>query len=262
MAQCRTRGQPVRTCPPGNAPAPPPPDRYAVRIFSAKEMERSHQQMMTENGAQTFSFVMFNLAEYQPRRGSDGFRWDGEGWYGGDINRLTITTEGGGQFGRGVDEVEVQALYSRAIDPYFNAQVGVRQDLRRGPKRTYAILGFEGLAPYWFDVEGAVFLSDKGDVLARLEAYYDQRITQGLVFQPRAELNLAAQDVPVSRIGAGLSSAELGLRFRYEIQRQFAPCVGMSWERKVGQTGRYARAAGEDATSKGLVARIRFWFWF
>ena len=252
--------------PVGDAPAPAPPiDHYATRIFPAAEIERSHRQMMNESGAQTFGFVMFNLAEYQPRRGGDGFRWDGEGWYGGDINRLTVKTEGEGRFGAngspgGVDEAEVQALYSRAIDPYFNAQVGIRQDLGRGAKRTYATVGFEGLAPYWFEVEGALFLSDKGDVLGRLEGYYDQRLTQRLVLQPRVEFNLAAQDVPASRIGAGLSTAEIGLRLRYEIKRQFAPYVGISWERKVGQTGRYARADGEDAESKGLVVGIRVWF--
>ena len=247
--------------PAGNAPAPAPPtDHYATRIFPAAEIERSHRQMMNESGAQTFGFVMFNLAEYQPRRGQDGFRWDGEGWYGGDINRLTIKTEGEGRFGEGADEAEVQALYSRAIDPYFNAQVGIRQDLGRGARRTYATIGFEGLAPYWFEVEGALFLSDKGDVLGRLGGYYDQRLTQRLILQPRVELNFAAQDVPSSRIGAGLSTAEVGLRLRYEIKRQFAPYVGVSWARKVGQTGRYARADGEDATSAGLVAGIRIWF--
>ena len=247
--------------PAGNAPAPAPPtDHYATRIFPAAEIEQSHRQMMNESGAQTFGFVMFNLAEYQPRRGQDGFRWDGEGWYGGDINRLTIKTEGEGRFGEGVDEAEVQALYSRAIDPYFNAQVGIRQDLGRGARRTYATVGFEGLAPYWFEVEGALFLSDQGDVLGRLGGYYDQRLTQRLVVQPRIELNFAAQDVVSSRIGAGLSTAEVGLRLRYEIKRQFAPYVGVSWARKVGQTGRYARAAGEDATSAGLVAGVRIWF--
>lgn len=247
--------------PAGNAPAPAPPsDHYATRIFPAAEIERSHRQMMNESGAQTFGFVMFNLAEYQPRLGQDGFRWDGEGWYGGDINRLTIKTEGEGRFGEGVDEAEVQALYSRAIDPYFNAQVGIRQDLGRGARRTYATIGFEGLAPYWFEVEGALFLSDKGDVLGRLGGYYDQRLTQRLILQPRVELNFAAQDVPSSRIGAGLSTAEVGLRLRYEIKRQFAPYVGVSWARKVGQTGRYARADGEDVTSAGLVAGIRLWF--
>ena len=247
--------------PAGDAPAPAPPtDHYATRIFPAAEIERSHRAMMNESGAQTFGFVMFNLAEYQPRSRHDGFRWDGEGWYGGDINRLTIKTEGEGRFGEGAEEAEVQALYSRAIDPYFNAQIGIRQDLVRGAQRTYATVGFEGLAPYWFEIEGALFLSDKGDVLGRFEGYYDQRITQRLILQPRVELNLAAQDVATSRIGAGLSTAEVGLRLRYEIARQFAPYVGVSWERKVGQTGRYARSDGESPTSAGLVAGIRFWF--
>lgn len=247
--------------PAGNAQAPAPPtDHYATRIFPAAVIERSHRQMMNESGAQTFGFAMFNLAEYQLRRGQDGFRWDGEAWYGGDINRLTIKTEGEGRLGQGVDEAEVQALYSRAIDPYFNAQVGIRQDLGRGARRTYATVGFEGLAPYWFEVEGALFLSDKGDVLGRLGGYYDQRLTQRLILQPRVELNFATQNVPSSRIGAGLSTAELGLRLRYEIKRQFAPYVGVSWARKVGQTGRFARGDGEDPTSAGLVAGIRFWF--
>ncbi len=247
--------------PAGIAPAPAPPmDHYASRIFPAAEIERAHRQMMSESGAQTFGFVMFNLAEYQPRRGRDAFRWDGEAWYGGDINRFTLKTEGEGKFGEGVEAAEVQALYSRAVDPYFNLQAGVRQDLGRGPRRTYATVGFEGLAPYWFEVEGALFLSDKGDVLARAEGYYDQRITQRLVLQPRVELNFAAQDVPASGIGAGLSTAEIGLRLRYEIKRQFAPYIGVSWERRVGATARYARAAGDDVTSSGIVAGVRFWF--
>lgn len=245
----------------GNAPAPAPPmDSYADRIFPASEMQRSRDAMMHESGGQKLAFVMFNLAEYQPRRDGDAFRWDGEAWYGGDINRLTLKTEGEGQFRGGVENAEIQALYSRAVDPYFNFQAGVRQDLGKGPRRTYATVGFEGLAPYLFEVEGALFLSNKGDVLGRLEGYYDQRITQRLILQPRVELNLAAQDVPENRIGAGLSNAELGLRLRYEIKRQFAPYIGVSWDRKVGATARYARANGESATNSGLVAGVRIWF--
>lgn len=247
--------------PAGNAPAPAPPtDHYADRFFPPVEMARARHEMHRDQGAQKFGFVVFNLAEYQPRRGRDAFRWEGEAWYGGDINRITLKTEGEGKFGESVERAEIQALYSRAVDPYFNLQVGVRQDLGKGPRRTYAAVGFEGLAPYWFEVEGTLFLSDKGDLLGRFGGYYDQRITQRLVLQPRAEFNFAAQDVPANGIGAGLSSAELGLRLRYEIVREFAPYVGVSWERKVGASARYARAAGEDPTSAGLVAGIRFWF--
>jgi copper resistance protein B len=247
--------------PPGDAPAPAPPDDwYADRIFPAGEMEHARHEMMKENGAQTTAFLSFNLAEYQVRQGRDGFRWDGEGWYGGDINKITVKSEGEGAFGEGVEEAEIQALYSRAIDPYFNLQAGVRQDLGPGPKRTYATVGFEGLAPYWFEVEGAVFLSNKGDVLGRLEGYYDQRITQRLILQPRVEFNFALQDVSESAIGSGLSDVELGLRLRYEVVKEFAPYVGVEWAKKTGDTARFARAAGEDADVISFVAGIRFWF--
>jgi copper resistance protein B len=247
--------------PPGDAPAPAPPsDWYADRIYSPAEMAASRDQMMKENGAQTTAFVSFNIAEYQARKGRDGFRWDGEGWYGGDINKITVKSEGEGAFGEGVEEAEIQLLYSRAIDPYFNLQAGVRQDLGPGSKRTYATVGFEGLAPYWFEVEGALFLSNKGDLLGRLEGYYDQRITQRLILQPRVEANFALQNVPESKIGSGLSNLELGLRLRYEIVKEFAPYIGVEWAKKTGDTARFARAAGEDADVTSFVAGIRFWF--
>ena len=247
--------------PPGDAPAPAPPDDwYADRIFPASDMARSRDEMMRENGGQTSTFLSFNLAEYQARQGRNGYRWDGEGWYGGDINRVTVKSEGEGTFGEGVEEAEIQLLYSRAVGPYFNLQAGVRQDLGPKPRRSYATVGFEGLAPYWFEVEGALFLSNKGDVLGRLEGYYDQRITQRLILQPRAEVNFALQDVPENAIGSGLSDVELGLRLRYEVRKEFAPYIGVEWARKVGDTARYARAAGEDADVTNFVAGIRFWF--
>lgn len=247
--------------PAGDAPAPPPPtDHYADRFFPASEMSRSRTAMMRDSGGQTLYQVMFNLAEYQARAGRDGYRWDGEAWVGGDINRLWLKSEGEGAFREGVDSAEVQALYSRAIGPYFNLQAGVRHDFQPRPTRTYATVGFEGLAPYMFEVEGALFLSNKGEVLGRLEGYYDQRLTQRLVLQPRVEFNLSAQDVPELRLGSGLTDAELGLRLRYEVSRQFAPYIGVSYEARTGRTADFARADGKDPTTTSFVAGVRFWF--
>ena len=247
--------------PAGDAPAPAPPmDHYADRLFAGPEMEQSRSKMMHEQGAQNFYQVMFNLAELQVRDGKNGYRWEGQAWFGGDINRLWLKTEGEGAFREGVDTAEVQALYSRAVGPYFNLQAGVRHDFQPTPNRTYATVGFEGLAPYQFEVEGAAFISQKGDILGRLEGYYDQRITQRIILQPRVELNLAAQDVPENRIGAGLTDAELGLRLRYEIAREFAPYIGVSYEAKTGRTADYARADGKGTTSTSFVAGVRFWF--
>lgn len=246
--------------PPGNAPAPPlPGDWYADRLYPAGEMEHSRHEMMKENGGQTFGYASLDL-EYQARKGHNGYTWDAEFWYGGDINRLTIKTEGEGAFGEGFEGGEAQLLYSRAIGPYFNAQAGVRQDFGPGPDRTYAALGVEGLAPYWFEVDAALFLSDQGDVLGRIGGYYDQRITQRLVLQPAAEMNFALQEVPASRLGSGVTDFELGLRLRYEIVKEFAPYIGVEWNKKLGGTARFAQTDGEDSDVTSFVIGVRTWF--
>ena len=245
----------------GSTPAPAPPtDHAADAVFGADQMAASRKMLRHENGGMAaYSFVS-NLAEYRVQKGADGYRWDSEGWFGDDINRLVVKTEGEGTVRRGVESGEVQALYSRAIGPWFDLQAGIRHDFEPGPARTFATIGFEGIAPYWFEVSGALFLSAKGDLLGRLEGYYDQRITQKLILQPRVELNFAAQDVPANGVGSGLSDAELGLRLRYEIKREFAPYVGVSWESKLGDTARFARIAGDRVKSTSLVFGIRAWF--
>lgn len=247
--------------PAGSEPPPAPPsDNAADRLFSPAEMAAARAQLRREHGGAQVAMILFNLAEYQVRGGRDGLRWDGEGWFGGDINRLVIKSEGEAEVADSVDDAELQFLYSRAISPYFDLQGGVRYDFKPNPSRTYATIGFEGLAPYWFEVEGAVFVSNKGDVLGRLAGYYDQPITQRLILQPRAEFNLAAQDVPENGIGSGLSDIELGLRLRYEIRREFAPYIGVSWERKLGDSSRFARREGDRVSSTSLVLGLRAWF--
>ncbi|EJL37938.1 hypothetical protein involved in copper resistance [Caulobacter sp. AP07] len=245
--------------PPGSPP-PPPGEHAADQVFPPARMAAARAQLRREHGGASSSMVMANIAEWAPRSGKDSYRWEGEAWFGGDIHRLVLKSEGEGAVGGDVDHAELQALYSRAIGPYFNLQAGVRHDFQPRPARTYATLGFEGLAPYWFEVSGAAFLSDKGDLSGRLEGSYDQRITQRLILQPRAELNLAASNDASTGVGSGLSNVELGLRLRYEIRREFAPYVGVTHERKFGKTADYARAAGEGVEDTRLVLGVRAWF--
>lgn len=246
--------------PAGNAPAPPAPRAdYAERIWGREAMAPVREALRREHGGMSFSQIMVDIAEVQVRDGREGYRWEAEGWFGGDINRLVIKTEGEGDFGGALEDAEVQALYSRAIGPYFNLQAGLRQDFEPA-SRTYAAFGVEGLAPYWFEVEAHGFVSTDGDLLARLAASYDQRITQRLILQPRAEFNFAAQDVRASGIGSGLSDAEFDLRLRYEIVREFAPYIGISHSAKIGRTADFARAAGEDPSTTSFVVGVRAWF--
>ena len=153
----------------------------------------------------------------------------------------------------------MQALWSHAVSPWFDVQAGVRQQFGTGPDRTQLALGLQGLAPYLFELDGAAFLSTKGELTARIEAEYEQRITQRLILLPRAEVNLSAQNIPELGLGSGLTSIQLGARLRYEVIHEFAPYVGVEWQRDLGDTARMARAAGDRASRVLFVAGIRAW---
>ena len=245
---------------------PPPPGALsgpahaADAVFGRNEMAESRRELRTSHGSiQTYKILIDQL-ETRIRNGRNGYFLNAEAWYGGDINKLWLKSEIEGSFGEKPEQAEFQALWSRAIDPWFNLQGGVRYDARPSSGRGHLVLGIQGLAPYWFEIDGAAFLSDKGHLTARFEAEYDQRLTQKLILQPRLELNFSLQDIPAERLGAGLSNFEAGLRLRYEIVPEFAPYVGVEYDRALGDTARFNRAAGEDVGGWSLVVGIRAWF--
>ncbi len=247
------------TAPGGEPPPPPPTDHAAERFYPATVMAPARERLREEHGRMSWATGMLETAEIRPSGHGDAYAWEGRFSYGGDLNRFLVRSEGEGVSGD-LERAEVQALYSRAIGPYFNLEAGVRQDLQPRPRRTYATVGVEGLAPYWFEVGAAAFVSDKGDLSARLEGAYDLRLTQRLILEPRGEANLAFSDDRAIGVASGLSSVELGLRLRYAVTPEFAPYVGVNWERKLGDTADLARAAGDHAGDTRLVIGVRAWF--
>ena len=241
-----------------DVPPDAPTDFAADTIFPPDAMARARGVLDNEHGGAWQSKIMANLLEYQSQNGQDGYRWEGEAWFGGDLDRLVIKTEGEGS--KDIGDAEVQALYSRAIGPYTDVQVGLRHDIEPNPSRTYLALGVESLLPYWFKANAGLFVGERGQVLGRLEGSYDFQLTQRLVLQPRAELNLAVKNDAATGVGSGLSDAEVGLRLRYEILREFAPYVGISWERSFGDTADYARAAGDRTETTSFVVGLRAWY--
>ncbi|MEO7827280.1 MAG: copper resistance protein B, partial [Allosphingosinicella sp.] len=225
--------------------APPPPEALsgpehaADAVYGTGSMDLAREELRVEHGSMTASRVLIDQLEWKIQDGRDGYAWEGQAWYGGDINKLWVKSQGEGTFGEGLKSAEVQALWSRAVNPWFDVQLGLRHDFRPDPDRTYLALGIEGLSPYWFEIDAAAFVSEKGDVSARLEAEHDLRLTQKLILQPLIQVDLAAQDVPELGIGAGLSTGEAGLRLRYEIKREFAPYVGVEYQRAFGDTARF-----------------------
>lgn len=204
--------------------------------------------------------VLADRFESHHSEGSDEYAWDLQGWYGYDFNRLRWKTEGEGEFGESPEDAEVQLLFSHLFAPYWEWQLGVRHDFEPGDGLTYAVAGVQGMAPYEFEIDAAVFLSEDGDALLRFEAEYDLLLTQRLILQPRLELNAALNDIPERAVASGLGSSELGLRLRYELRREIAPYIGISWSQRYGGTSDLARLAGGDSSTTSFVTGLRFWF--
>jgi copper resistance protein B len=202
--------------------------------------------------------VLFDQFEAQLVHGEPGSRWDSRSWIGGDIHRIVIRTEGEAVGGT-LDAAEGQVLYSRAFSAWWEAVAGVRFDARPSPSHTWFAIGVQGLAPQMIDVQATAYIGQSGHLAARLELEHDLHLTQRLVFQPLVELSLAGSDDPDRGIGAGLSTGEVGFRFRYEIKRELAPYTGVVWHRKLFGTGDAARQRGDDAGGWHVVAGLRWW---
>lgn len=236
------------------------PAHAADLYFDPTTMERARAQLRRENGEViTHAFIIDEL-EAVFDDDHEGYAWHAQGWRGGDIHRFWWKSEGEGAFDGELEDAELQLLYSRAVTPYFDVQAGMRQSYIEGEDRTDLVLGVQGLAPYWFEVAAAAFVSTDGDVTARAEAEYDLRLTQRLILQPSAELNFAAADIPELDVGAGVTDAEIGVRLRYEFSRRFAPYVGVEWSGSLGETRAIRQAGGHDADSTRAVVGIRAWF--
>lgn len=204
------------------------------------------------------SYVLFDRLEWQSGRGGDGLHWDTKAWIGRDRRRLWLRSEGGSDGGR-LESGSLDVLYGRAVTPWWEMVAGVRQDVRPGPARTWAAFGVQGLAPYWIHVEVTGYLGAGGRTQLRLEAEHELLITNRLVLQPLVELELAGKDDLEREIAAGLSSMDVGFRLRYEVRREIAPYVGVTWHRTFFGTAAHARALGHPAGETRAVAGLRFW---
>ncbi|WP_242617699.1 copper resistance protein B [Edaphobacter modestus] len=207
-----------------------------------------------------YMHVLFNQLEVRTSGSGSALRWDGEGWVGTDMNRLWVKSEGFVNDSTASDG-DHEVLYDRPLPRmrYFDAQVGVREDLDSGPNRTWGAVGIQGLAPNFFEFSPTFYFRDSCNVAGRLEGSYDLRVTQRLVVQPQAELNFYSKSDPKRRTGSGLSDLDAGVRLRYVISRKFAPYVGFAYTGKYGAAASFARQAGEAVDSPTFVFGVRVW---
>jgi copper resistance protein B len=212
---------------------------------------------------QTYVYFIADRLEYYSTAGANSVQWDLQSYVGNNMNKLWIKAEGEALLRRKEGEMEFQGLYNRAITSYFSLQTGLRYDIAyhqsSHQSRGLAVIGLQGMAPYFFEVDGNLFISEAGNISANLEAEYDMPITQRLWAQPRIATSVAVQEVPEWGVGSGWNNIQLGLRFRYEIKREMAPYIGISWNRKLGETADFAQLESEQASTFGLVGGLRMW---
>lgn len=189
----------------------------------------------------------------------DTYVLEGQAWIGKDLNKFWLKTDIEYVDGE-TEEAEIQALYSRAIAPFWDLQIGLRQDLKPEPTREWGVIGIEGLAPYFFEIAAALFVGESGATAARISAEYELMFTQKLVLSPEISLNFYGQNDSEYQTGSGLSDVNLGLRLRYEIRREFAPYIGVNWSKSYGNTADFVREHGEEVSDAQAVAGVRVWF--
>lgn len=200
--------------------------------------------------------LMIGQFETRVTDGANPFVLEAQGWLGKDLNKLWVKVDAESVDGQ-LEEAELQFLYSKAIAPYWDFQVGWRHDSRPTPTRDWLAIGFQGVAPYFFEVDVAAFLGQEGQTALRIEAEYEVMLTQKLVLTPEVTFDFYGESDPTLDIGSGLSSSEVGLRLRYEIRREFAPYIGVNWDQKYGETSNFANAADEKSSDVQFVAGIR-----
>ena len=181
-----------------------------------------------------------------------------DGWIGGDRDRMWLRSEGVSDDGR-LDEAHVHALYGRPIARWWDVVAGVRQDARPGGAQTWAAAGVQGFAPYRVDVEITGYVGASGRTQLRLDAAHDLRVTRRVIAQTRLEATINGKADRDRLAGAGLAVVEAGIRMRYEIRRDLAPYLGVTWKRSTFETADFARAAGERPGAAQLTVGLRVW---
>ena len=206
-----------------------------------------------------FGMLLFERLEAWDASPGTGLAWDAQAWMGTDINRLWIRSEGEQVAGE-LESAGLELLYGRSVAPWWDVVAGLRHDFKPGQSQDFLAVGVIGMTPYKFELEATAYIGQSGRSAARFALEYETLLSNRLIAQPVIEAEFNGRSDATRSIGSGLSTAEAGLRLRYEFSRRFAPYIGVSWEKAYGQTAQYRLQEGEDTQEMRVVAGLRMWF--
>jgi copper resistance protein B len=181
-------------------------------------------------------------------------------WLGTDNNRVVLKLDSSNT------QLEQNTLttglaWRKPLSTFWNYDLGVQNDHENGkPNQTWLAANINGIAPYWFNLDGTVLLGKSGLVGVVFEGSYDLRITQRLILDPSLSVKLYNKDDPDQEIGKGLSAGSFGLRLRYEVTRTFAPYISVEQNRYFGKTAHFYQM--KDGTSNETIVSVGVRTWF
>ncbi len=237
---------------------PPPADARDPSAYN-EGTRFAHLGNHEMNDNAPFWKVLVDKAEAAKGDGERGQNVELEAWYGNDYNKAWVKVEGERRGGT-LEAARTELLWDRAFATFWSTQLGIRHDSGEGKSRDWLAFGVQGLAPYWFETEATAYWRPGSGLAARLNAKYEVLFTPRLILEPEIGANLYSRADPERGTGSGLSDINAGLRLRYEITRQFAPYVGVTWNRQFGRTADITRQRGGDSSEVQAVAGVRFWF--
>lgn len=205
------------------------------------------------------AFVLIDQFELGDADAGTDLGWKGKAWFGSDLDRVWLRSAGERTDGVTAGS-ELEVLYGRSIAPWWDVVAGIKHDFKPGASRNWAAIGIEGLLPGRFEASVMAYVAESGHFAASIEVQYDLLITNRLILQPIVGLSHFSKSDPARGVASGLQGIDAGLRLRYEFSRQFAPYVGVTYTRALGNTADLLAADGEGRSETMAVAGIRAWF--
>lgn len=226
--------------------------------------EHDHRK---EHGGQIYTRVKLDNKWIKNSEGEGGLQSENELRIGTDENKLFIKLKADKQESRAT-EYAVQALYSRNISDFWDAQAGLRyrqeslwqpntgQDI----EHVDAVFGFHGLAPYFFETNTHLYLGEDDFIGLELETERDLLLTQKLILQPYVEVDLILKDKAANAKKTGISHAAFGLETRYEINKKIMPYLDIAYEYSKGneKTSWQDASDSEQGGRYGIGLRMMF----
>ena len=161
-------------------------------------------------------------------------------------------------------EYDAKVLYSRNVADFWDVQAGLRyrndQNREVDQDQVDAAIGLHGLAPYFFETNAYLYVGQDNQTSLSLETERDVLLTQKLIVKPYLDLNVIFSDDSSYAQKTGLSTAQLGLETRYEINKKVMPFVDLSYSYRQGneETAWQQQSSSENEWRYGAGIRFKF----